>query len=135
MQELGAKAYLGLAWLFVAGAVLQFFLAGAGVFRATGSPGKHLSDASQFDPHRLVGTILQLVALLMVVAVLLWQPGRDTVYLTVLLLLLMALQSVLVHADGPWLAAFHPLVGLIVTGLGFMLARRGQARVGGPAAI
>ena len=137
MRSGAAKAYLGLAWLFVAGVVVQFFLAGLGVFGATNSPKHdHLYESSKFDPHSAWGTLLQLLALLLVVAVLLWRPNNQTIGLTVLLLGLMILQSILVHASesAHWLQALHPVNGLAILGLSFMLARRARALVAAPPA-
>ena len=47
MQRTFYQFYRGLAWLFLAGAVLQFFLAGLGVF-----------GAASFGPHQTVGKLL-----------------------------------------------------------------------------
>ena len=113
------QLYRGLAWLFVAGAVLQFFLAGLGVF-----------GAASFGPHQTVGKLLALASLILLVlaAILALSGGlsRGRVGLAVLLLGLMVVQWSLVAAfsEGePALAALHPVNGLLVLSVAFAIAR------------
>ena len=113
----------GLAWLFLAGAVLQFFLAGLGVFRA-----------ASFGPHATVGTLLGIVSLiLLILAVLSLRTGtlsRRGVTLAALLFALMVLQWLLVEVFSgrvPALAALHPVNGLLVVAVAYALAA-GQRR-------
>jgi hypothetical protein len=56
MQRTFYLLYRGLTLLFVAGAVLQFFLAGLGVF-----------GAASFGPHMTVGKLLALASLILLV--------------------------------------------------------------------
>jgi hypothetical protein len=49
MQQAARLAYRSLAWLFLAGAILQLFLAGLGVF----------STGARFEVHATAGIILQ----------------------------------------------------------------------------
>jgi Family of unknown function (DUF6220) len=131
MRNGAAKAYLGLIWIFFVGVIVQFFLAGIGVFYAKNpsKPADHWFDSSSFDAHGAWGTLLQLISILLVIAVLLWRPNGQTIGLTVLLLALMILQSVLVHASTSthWLQALHPLNGVLILGLSYMLAQRARA--------
>ena len=130
MRNGAAKAYLGLIWAFFAGVIVQFFLAGIGVFYAKNptKPSDHLFDADSFNAHGAWGTLLQLLSILIVVAVLIWRPDRQTIGLTVLLLALMILQSILIHASESthWLQALHPLNGVLILGLSYMLAQRAR---------
>jgi lysylphosphatidylglycerol synthetase-like protein (DUF2156 family) len=119
MQRTFYQFYRGLAWLFLAGAVLQFFLAGLGVF-----------GAASFGPHQTVGKLLALVSLiLLVVEVILALTGglsRGRVGLAALLFVLMIVQWSLVGAFSgsvPILAALHPVNGLLVLSVAFALAR------------
>jgi hypothetical protein len=119
MQRAFYQLYRGLALLFLAGAVLQFFLAGLGVF-----------GAASFGPHKTVGKLLALVSLiLLVLAAILALTGglsRGRVGLAALLLALMVLQWTLVEAfsgSAPAVAALHPVNGLLVLSVAFALAR------------
>jgi lysylphosphatidylglycerol synthetase-like protein (DUF2156 family) len=112
------QLYRGLAWLFLAGAVLQFFLAGLGVF-----------GAASFVPHQTVGKLLWLASLIQLVlaAVLALSGGlsRGRVGLAALLFVLMVVQWSLVEAFSgsvPILAALHPVNGLLVLSVAFALA-------------
>lgn len=127
MQQAARLAYRSLAWLFLAGAILQLFLAGLGVF----------STGARFEVHATVGIILIIVSLvLLILAVVLFFIGnlaRESARLAGLLVVLMLVQWILVEAfsdAAPALAALHPVKGvngflvLIVAGalaLGFRL--------------
>jgi Family of unknown function (DUF6220) len=119
MQRAFYQLYRGLAWLFLAGAMLQFFLAGLGVF-----------GAASFGPHETVGTLLGIASpILLVLAVVLTLTGglsRGKAAPVALLFALMVLQWLLVAAfseGAPALAALHPLNGLLVVSVAFAVAR------------
>src|SRR6476620_10443595 len=100
------KAYTGLAYLFVLGVVIQVFLAGIGIF------GNFDSD---LDPHRMFGFIvLTLIPILMFLAALAGKMGRTFIGLTVLLFLMVFLQSVWVSFDTRWLKAVHPTMAVFM---------------------
>lgn len=118
MQRTFYQLYRGLTWLFVAGAVIQFFLAGLGVF-----------GAASFGPHQTVGKLLALASLILLVlaAILALSGGlsRGRVGLAALLFVLMVVQWSLVAAfskGAPALAALHPVNGLLVLSVAFALA-------------
>jgi hypothetical protein len=118
MQRTFYLLYRGLTLLFVAGAVIQFFLAGLGVF-----------GAASFGPHMTVGKLLALTSLILLVlaAILVLSGGlsRGRVGLAALLLVLMVVQWSLVEAfskGAPALAALHPVNGLLVLSVAFVLA-------------
>ena len=50
------QSFRALVWLFLVGEVLQFFLAGLGVF-----------GAASFSPHRTGGTLLGIVPLILLI--------------------------------------------------------------------
>ncbi len=85
--------------VFTLGVIVQFFLAGLGVFRV-----QHGASSSRFDhvfePHRVLGNVLLIVALLVLVAALVGRLGRGQALLGLVLTLLVFLQSVLANA-GP----------------------------------
>jgi Family of unknown function (DUF6220) len=107
--------YVLYAWLILAAVVVQFFLAGLGVF----------AGASNFQIHATFGDILFLV---MVIGLLLAFAARlpwRTIGLTALLPVLVVLQSVLITAwrSGlPVVAALHPVNGLAIFALAGFLA-------------
>jgi hypothetical protein len=119
MQRTIYQLYRGLAWLFVAGAVLQFFLAGLGVF----------GTGAAFGIHATVGTILAFASVvLFVLAGALALSGREArrgAGLAALLVVLMVVQYALVELFSgavPALAALHPVNGLLILSVAFALA-------------
>ncbi len=66
--------YRYLTALFLLDVLLQFFLAGAGVFSA--GPGTAARDSSTLDPHRSNGLLVMLLALLLLAAALAARNGR-----------------------------------------------------------
>ncbi|MBV9472926.1 MAG: hypothetical protein JO206_08145 [Solirubrobacterales bacterium] len=125
-QGTAAVIHRGLADLFLAAVAIQFFLAGLGVFRAKSHGSQRLADSSTFDPHRALGTALQVLAVLILIAAL---AARRQVRLSVVLLVLMILQSVWagIGGDAPALAALHVLGGLAIAGVAYTLHRAGRA--------
>lgn len=108
MRKALSTAYSGLGWLIVALGVVQFFLAGLGIF-----------GAESFSAHRTVGWILQGCTLLVfLLAIAGPRIGRD-IGMGFVLFALTTLQTSLpaLRGDAPWLAAFHPLLALAVLGL------------------
>jgi hypothetical protein len=124
-------AYRLLITLFVLAVVVQFYVAGAGVFRAHG-PGKAV-DSSAFDPHRALGDVLIILSALVLLAALVARNGRWMFALALVVLMVVAL--FVAHASS-WGGAFHPVIGLLIFGLsGWMAGAVWQAhRVAGPSA-
>lgn len=119
MQRAAHIGYRALCGMFVAGALLQFFLAGLGVF----------GSGASFETHATVGIVLVIVSvILLVLAGILALSGnltRSSAGLAGLLLVLMVVQYALVElfSDGvPALAALHPVNGLLVLGVACALA-------------
>jgi mercuric ion transport protein len=127
--ERGARtAYLVVAWVFVACVVIQFFLAGLGVF----------DEPAQFETHRNFGyTFGFLVLVLLVLALIGRQPRRQFLGGTLLLVLLFALQSIFVgmRESNPTVAALHPLNGALILILSLVLATRSRQFVPAPLGV
>ena len=122
-----STAYSGLGWLIVLLGVLQFFLAGLGIF-----------GAESFSAHETVGGILHgLTVLVFLLAIAGPRSGRD-IGLGFALAALTTLQISLpeLRDDSAWLAAFHPVLALAVLGLAAHIGRRyiGGAAGGGSGA-
>jgi hypothetical protein len=107
--------FAGVAVLFVAGVVVQFYLAGVGLFAA-----------SDMDAHAGFGYLLAIIPVLPLV--LSWPAGAGarTAGLCAVLLVMAQVQTFLPLAadDAPLIAALHPVNALLVFGLGLMVVRR-----------
>ena len=115
--------YAGVAWLFVAGAMIQIFLAGLGVFNA----------APDFRLHREWGFAIGWLTLVLLVVALAGRLPRRMVGLAAGLLLLFALQSILVaaRASAPEVAALHPVNGVFIVVIALIGARDATTAVRG----
>ena len=120
--RLARGVFFAIAWLFVAGVVVQVFLAGLGVF----------VGAANFATHTDVGYALQGVTLLLTVSAIAARAPRGTVGLTAALIGLLMLQSIFIAFRGavPALAALHPPNALAIFGVALVVARRAAAVVG-----
>jgi hypothetical protein len=110
--------YRYLTGLFLADVLLQFFLAGAGVFSA--GPGTAARDSSALDPHRMNGMVVMILALLLLVSALVARNGRWKWVLPLLVLTL--LQPVLAIAGAA--GGLHVLNAVFILGIGGMLTYR-----------
>jgi hypothetical protein len=110
--------YRYLTALFLADVLLQFFLAGAGVFSA--GPGTAARDSSALDPHRMNGMLVMVLALLLLITALVARNGRWKWALPLLLLTL--LQPVLAIAGAA--GGLHGLNAALILGIGGMLTYR-----------
>ena len=115
MQAL-AQFHRWLAWLTLAGFVVQFYLAGLALF-----------GASTFELHRALGYLLVLPVLLLVVLALV-RRQRRLIGLTAGLIVLIVVQVLLpgLRTSVPWLSALHPLNGIALMGLTATIARAAQ---------
>jgi hypothetical protein len=106
--------HLVVAWLLVAGLVVQIFLAGLGVFRGPDS----------FVTHRDFGYMLELLPIVLLILGLIAGLGRRAALLAAGIFGLFMLQSVFVglRADAPEVAALHPVNGFLITLLAIVLA-------------
>ncbi len=115
----GARwVYLVLAWLFVAGLVVQVFYAGMGIF-----------GASDFETHMGLGWMLHLVPLLILAAAALGRAGRRRIlWAAALALTVFAVPIVVLSRDdAPTLAAFHPVLTVVAFWLAVVVARDATA--------
>jgi hypothetical protein len=103
----------GLAWLILVGLVVEFYLAGAPVFRAT-----------TFEPHVELGRTIGTAILLLLVVGLIDRSKRHLVGLSAMLVALMIVQWVLpaLRPMLPWIAALHAIVGMALIGVTFRIA-------------
>ena len=110
MALIGPRIYLALVWLYLAGIVVQTFLAGAALFSPGGS----------FEAHRNLGYILHLVPVLLLIVAVVGRVGRDIIMWTVALLIVQGIQPLLpmLRSDYPLIAAFHPVLVLGIFWLG-----------------
>ena len=125
MRSVARSVHLVVAWLLVAGLVIQIFLAGLGVFR----------DPASFETHRDFGYMLELLPIILLVLGVLAGLGRRPALLAAGIFGLFLLQSVFVglREDAPEVAALHPLNGFLITLLAIVLAR--DARIGRRATV
>jgi hypothetical protein len=106
--------YRYLTALFLADVLLQFFLAGSGVFSA--GPGTAARDSSTLDPHRGNGMLVMILALLLLAAALAARNGRWRWALPLFVLTLLAIAGA---AGG-----LHVLNAAVILGIGGMLTYR-----------
>jgi Family of unknown function (DUF6220) len=111
--------YVLYTWLILVAVIVQFFLAGLGVF----------AGASNFQLHATFGYTLFLVMLIGLVPAFAAQLPWRAIGLTALLPVLVAVQSVLItawHSGLLVVAALHPVNGLAIFGLAGLLALRSR---------
>jgi len=109
------SVHVVLAIAFVAGVVVQVFLAGLGVF----------DDPATFAVHATWGYILELLVVALIVLAVVGRLGRRQVGYAVALLGMFFLQSVFIvmRADYPVVAALHPVNGFGILLVGIVTAR------------
>lgn len=120
-----------LAALLVLGVVVQFFLAGLGVFGIDGH--RDLDKATSLDPHRALGHLLAGVAILMFIAALVTRTSKAKIWVSIVIALLAELvQSALASGgeDHHWLGGLHALNGVIILGLAGWMHRASRAQMG-----
>jgi hypothetical protein len=116
--------FFGLAWLYLAAVVVQFFLAGLGAFGAT-----------TYDAHTGLGIVVGIGSLVMLVVALVGRLPRTVSLLTLLLVGLNIVQTVLANIDVEEIAALHPVNGLAIVFVGVELAQRSRRYLAGKMAV
>ncbi len=103
MQRIISQIHQWLAWIFLAGLLVQLYLAGAPLFGVT-----------SFQPHRVLGMALTMLALLFPVLAFAGRMGRQLIGLSLLLVLLAIVQGILpmLRNTIPWIAALHTVNAL-----------------------
>jgi peptidoglycan/LPS O-acetylase OafA/YrhL len=116
-----ARFHRGLALFFLAGAVVQFVIAGYSSFGGT-----------DWEPHRIWGSVLGLIAL--VLLVLAFVGRREALQPSAVLFGLTILQSILgvAGAEAPAVGALHPLNGLLILAVAMLVAAGRPVRLGPP---
>ena len=117
MQRIIAQIHHGLARIFLAGLLLQFYLAGIALF-----------GAGSFQPYRMLGDALTILAILFPVLALVGRLGRKLIGLSILLVFLTIVQIMLPSLRGSvsWIAALHPVNALALMGVSAMIRRNGR---------
>ena len=111
--------YVVYAWLILAAVIVQFFLAGLGVF----------AGASNFQIHTAFGYLILFVMLIGLLPTFAARLPWSTIGLSALLPVLVVVQSVLIsawHGGLLVVAALHPVNGLAIFALAGYLALRSR---------
>jgi hypothetical protein len=98
--------YLALVWIYLAGILFQVFLAGMGLFGTT----------RDFEPHAGLGWILHLVPVLLLIVAAVARVGKRLIWWNVALAVVQFVQPILALSrnDAPVVAAFHPVLALVI---------------------
>ena len=107
--------FFGLAVIYLAGVVVQFFLAGLGTFGAT-----------SFDAHQAFGLILALLTLILLVLAVVGKVPRLLILLAVALLGLNVLQMFLAQVDVEEIAALHVVNALAIVFVAYEIVQRSR---------
>ncbi|HEY5987200.1 MAG TPA: DUF6220 domain-containing protein [Streptosporangiaceae bacterium] len=118
--------YRILITLFAAAVVVEFFLAGLGIFRAMPgehAPVSHETFSGRFDPHAALGGVLIGGSLLLLIVILVAWAGPRLIGATFGLAVLTFVQMILGGAgeDAPVAGAFHVINALLILGLSLFL--------------
>lgn len=117
------KAHSGLVYLFAFLLVIQFFLAGLGAFDTVHN--KKFND-NNFGAHGLLGTLLVLVALVIMILALAGRWTPTTTKLSAALFCLMVIQLILgVSGAGsaPILGGLHAVNALVIVAVTYLLVK------------
>jgi hypothetical protein len=107
--------FFGLAVIYLAGVVVQFFLAGLGTFGAT-----------SFDAHQAFGLVLALLTLILLVLAVVGKVPRLLIGLAVILLGLNVLQMFLAQVDVEEIAALHVVNALAIVFVAHEIMQRSR---------
>jgi hypothetical protein len=118
VQRVISQIHQWAARIFLAGLLLQFYLASAPLF-----------GAGSFQPHRMLGGALTLLVFLFPVLALAGRLGWPLFGLSMLLVALAIVQMMLPSLRGaaPWIAALHPVNALVLMGVSARISRNGRA--------
>ena len=138
MQSL-RKLHAGLAHLFAGLVVIQFFLAGLGAFTTVHN--KKFSD-NNFGPHGVVGTLMVLIALIILLVAAVGRWSGLATKLSGALFGLMVVQFILGMAGAgtaAWIGGLHAVNALLITGVTYLLVKNARhprdAPTASPAAV
>jgi len=122
MVKVGRWIYVVMSWLFVAGVVVQVFLAGMAVVALRGTWNNHIS----------IGHTLAAPLLFMLISQYIGKLPRPMKWATWGLFLVYALQAdvvIFMRAAFPEVSALHPVLALVDFALGWHLARQAVSLV------
>ena len=122
------RVYGYLAGLFVIAVLVQVFLAGVGAF---GDHARNVANATSFDPHRALGTVLGVVAVALFLVALAARASRSTVIGALLLAILtLAVQAALANGgdSNKWIGGLHAFDGMLILVLSVWLAGAAHRR-------
>jgi hypothetical protein len=122
------QAYGYLMGLYVLAVLAQVFLAGVGAF---GDHATKVANASSFDPHRALGTVLGFVAVGLFLVAVAVRASRGTIIGALLLaILVLAAQPALASSgdSNKWVGGFHAFDGMLILFLSLWLARTAHRR-------
>jgi len=105
--------YLVLVWLYLVGLLVQVFLIGIALF----------GTAHDFAPHVNLGWILHLAPILLLIVAAIARVGSRLLLWTAALMVVQFIQPILatLRNDQPIVAAFHPVLALIIFWLAFTI--------------
>ncbi|MEO8638547.1 MAG: DUF6220 domain-containing protein [Chloroflexota bacterium] len=114
-----------MVWIYLAAILFQVFLAGIGLFGV----------AKDFEPHVGLGWILHLVPVLLLIVAAVGRVGSRLVWWTTALLVVQFIQPILatLRNDLPLVAAFHPVLALIIFWLAFTIGLKAWRLIQQPA--
>src|SRR5450755_938248 len=122
------RVYRYLIGLYVVALVLLIYLAGEGIF---GDHATKIADAKSLDPHRALGSLLGLVAVVLFLLALAARVNRSTVIRTLILAVLALIAQPALAGGGEnnkWVGGFHVIDGIIILGLSAQLAYEAHRR-------
>ena len=105
--------------VFGTAVLVQFYLAGSGIFAATGP----VKDASSLDAHRLLGNILAGLALIVLIIAIIARPPARILIAAIAMLVLTGVEDLIAGLGdtSAYLAALHPVVAAVILGLAFVI--------------
>jgi hypothetical protein len=105
--------------VFGTAVLVQFYLAGSGIFAATGP----VKDASSLDAHRLLGNILAGLALIVLIVAIIARPPARILIATIAMLVLTGVEGLIAGLGdtSAYLAALHPVIAAVILGLAFVI--------------
>jgi hypothetical protein len=121
-------AYGYLAAFFVAGVLVQVYLAGIGIF---GINSAKVANATSLDPHGAWGTVLMVLSvILLILALVAWVSRVTVIWTFVLAVLVTAAQTALAAAgeNNKWIGGLHALDGMVILLLSLWLAITARRR-------
>lgn len=104
------------------------FPCGEGIF---GEHATKIADAKSLDPHRALGSLLGLVAVVLFLLALAARANRSTVIRTLILAVLALVAQPALAGGGEhtaWVGGFHVIDGIIILGLSAQLAFEAHRR-------